>query len=219
MDEKDIQQFMRDSVQQMHELTGIVEERLTEKYGEAFTAQKLRINEGDQSIVWTVIPKNKPSLLFYARFSEKGEMTDTYVSRCFMHELEGMISNVLGSGGLRSMVRALPDSEEGNRADLALPLNDYLSIRRVKWIHLAGVIETGNESVEQAVSVLKQICEPLGTEVTVDLRGCDTESYQAYNSIFAENINVSTALLDRNEANNRFFGQIVQHRETNKELI
>lgn len=221
MDQNEIQaeEIMKDSLQKLREITGVVERKLGEKYGDACKARKIRINESDQSVSWIISPEKDPGLLFHAAVSEKEGLSDTYVSRKMMKTLEEQIAFVLGKAGLRTLIRALPDSEEGVPGDLQLPLDEYLSVRRVKWIHLAAVIETGDEPVEQAVPVLKQLCESLGTEITADLRGCSTENFEAYRIIFEKNINITTSLLDRHETANRFLGKIVELSQINKESI
>ena len=73
--------------------------------------------------------------------------------------------------------------------------------------------------MEQTVPVLKQLCESLGAEVTADLRGCNTENFEAYKSIFEKNINITTSLLDRYEAANRYLGKIVEQSRSKTDPI
>jgi len=204
------QELLKDHMKDMQELSAITERKLKEKYGEEFSVQRYRFNESDNSLTWFVTPKQKTDLLFFAMMSEEGKLSDNYVSRKQMYELEKGLSFVLEKAGVRSLVRALPVSEEGNKEDLYLMPYDYISIHQIKWIHLAIVADTDEKPVDVLVPVLKALYEPLKTDITVDLCGCSPESFEQYREMYAKCINISTTLLERYEVKSRFRGYIVK---------
>lgn len=204
------QELLKDHLEGMQKLSVITKRKLKEKYGEEFTVQKYRINESNNTLTWLVTPGQKTDLLFSAIMSGEGELTDNYVSRKHMYELETEISYVLEKANIRTLVRALPVSEEGNKEELYLMPYDYIAIHQIKWIHLAIVADTDEKPVEDLVPVLKALFEPLKADITVDLCGCSPENFEQYRDMYAKCLNISATMLEKYGVKSRFRGYIAK---------